>query len=68
MSALNENIHTEYEIYVGWMLWDSALTLEKAYEIYEEAKEFNSDCYICLAKVTKEYIESEFIEYDDQDS
>ena len=53
-----------YRVYVGNMEWGTRDSLELAEELYEDAKENNSDCFLSLVKITEENIKNEFLDYD----
>lgn len=55
----------EYVVNVGAYEWGVRSVLEEALELYEDAKENNSDVFVTLSKVTTETIKSEFIETED---
>lgn len=57
-------VNTEYKVYVGDMEWGTRDSLELAEDLYLDAKLNNSDCFVSLVKVSKDYIKEEFIEYD----
>jgi len=52
-----------YEVCVGNLLWGARENLEQAEELYEEVKFSNSDCYVSIVKVTREYVKDEYVEY-----
>ncbi|MGG0667732.1 hypothetical protein ABE073_04300 [Lederbergia citrisecunda] len=56
-----------YEIYVGGYVWGSSNNLEEAEEIYEDAKENNSDCFINMFASVSKKIKGEFVDYPEED-